>query len=194
MVEPAADSMRVPAVRSRDEVAENERSEIVGRPLFWSSRRPADVDAADEQPGPREETAGKLRDVKQVGVFGSGSEAGIIALVKGKKRRILLGETLDGWELESIRATESEFVKGGRRETLTLRRGKVSASPGRDAEQAAASAPAGTQAPVAGPQGPTRAPQKAPSAGSGGASAATADEDDDGLSLGQRSWRRPPSE
>ena len=98
-VEPAADSMRVPGVRTSETVAASERRELVGRPLFWAGRRPVEVVDIPEDTPAEDATASELRDVKQVGVFGSGEEAGIIALVKGKKRRILLGETLDGVDL-----------------------------------------------------------------------------------------------
>ena len=122
-VQPAADSLQVPAVIGPAVVAADERNEIITRPLFWSGRQPVDAVATVEDP---KAAAGKLKDVKLVGVFGSGERAGIIALVKDKKRRILVGESLDGWTLESIESGEIQLVNGDRRETLILQQGKIS--------------------------------------------------------------------
>ena len=123
-VAPAADSLQVPAVLSPAVVAAAERNEIVSRPLFWSSRRPVDQVAVlanpDGQPG-------ELQGVQLVGLFGSGEQAGIIALVKGEKRRILLGDTVEGWTLKSITPYELVVSDGERTETLALLAGNVSA-------------------------------------------------------------------
>lgn len=122
-VRPAADSLQVPAVLGPAVVAADERNEIVTRPLFWSGRQPADAVPILDDP---KATSGKLKDVKLVGVFGSGERAGIIALVKDKKRRILVGERLDGWTLESVDSGEIQLANGDRRETLVLKQGKIS--------------------------------------------------------------------
>jgi hypothetical protein len=106
------------------------REEIRNRPLFWPGRRPLPDGVANSG----EPDAGKgakqseLDEIKLVGVFGGGDSAGIIALVKGNKRRILLGENLDGWTLKSVEASECVLTRGARRETLTLQRSAVAAS------------------------------------------------------------------
>jgi hypothetical protein len=125
-VEPAADSLQVPLVLAPALVASGERNEIVSRPLFWGGRRPL---AAVTIPPEAEGKPGELKGVKLVGVFGSGDQAGIIALVKGKKRRILLGEAVEGWILKSIQPAEIVVANGARTETLVLQHGKVKGAP-----------------------------------------------------------------
>ena len=125
-VTPAPDSLRVPAVSGPAVVAASERNEIITRPLFWSSRRPVEEVVTLAEP---EAQAGELKAVKLVGLFGSGDQAGIIALVKGQKRRILLGDVVEGWTLKSIRPSELVVANGDRTETLALERGQVNAAP-----------------------------------------------------------------
>ena len=124
-VTPAPDSLRVPPVLSLASVAASERNEIISRPLFWSSRRPVEEVATLAEP---EAKAGELKGVKLVGLFGSGERAGIIALVKGQKRRILLGDAIEGWTLKSVTPFELVVANGERTETLVLERGKVKAA------------------------------------------------------------------
>jgi hypothetical protein len=66
-----------------------------------------------------------LEGVKLQGVFGSGDTAGIIALVKDKKQRILLGEQLRGWTLDSVSPDRVVLISDGRRQELFLRTAKV---------------------------------------------------------------------
>lgn len=125
-VTPAPDSLRVPAVLSPVSVAASERNEIIRRPLFWSGRRPVEEVATLSEPQAK---AGELKGVKVVGLFGSGDRAGIIALVKGQKRRILLGDEVEGWTLKSVAPFELVVANGGRTETLSLERGSVKSAP-----------------------------------------------------------------
>ncbi len=125
-VTPAPDSLRVPAVLSPVSVAASERNEIISRPLFWSGRRPVEEVATLAEPQAK---AGELKGVKVVGLFGSGERAGIIALVKGQKRRILLGDVVEGWTLKSVAPFELVVASGGRTETLSLERGSVKSAP-----------------------------------------------------------------
>jgi hypothetical protein len=164
-VQPAPDSLQVPAVLGPAVVAANERNEIITRPLFWAGRQPADAVETQEEPKGK---AGELKGVKLVGVFGSGERAGIIALVKGKKQRILVGERLEGWTLESIEAGEIVLANGQRSESLTLQRGSVLKA-----------APATKKAPAAATGRPVR--QYTPPASTAEAPAAAS-----GLSLGPR--------
>ena len=125
-VTPAPDSLRVPAVLSPVSVAASERNEIISRPLFWSGRRPVEEVATLSEPQAK---AGELKGVTVVGLFGSGERAGIIALVKGQKRRILLGDVVEGWTLKSVAPFELVVANGGRTETLSLERGSVKSAP-----------------------------------------------------------------
>jgi hypothetical protein len=125
-VTPAPDSLQVPAVLGPAVVAASERNEIITRPLFWSSRRPFEAVATLAEPDTQ---AGELKGIELVGLFGSGDQAGIIALVKGEKRRILLGDVVEGWTLKSISPSELVVTNGDRTETLALQRGQVKAAP-----------------------------------------------------------------
>lgn len=131
-IEPAADSLRVPAVIAPGEVAAAERQEITARPLFWVGRRPLD-NPGDGPPPEAPAVAGKqLKDVRLVGLFGGGDKAGVIVLVKDKKQRILRGEELEGWTLEAVEAGEAVFTRGGGRELLALKHVAVGAGGGGD--------------------------------------------------------------
>ena len=96
--------------------------EITGRPLFWESRRPlAAVPAAEEVAEEKPEDAGELDEVQLVGIFGAGKSAGIITLVEGKKRRILVGETLEGWTLDRVESDRAVLKNKGRSRELVLK-------------------------------------------------------------------------
>ncbi len=129
-VAPAADSLQVPAVVGPALVAAVGRNEIISRPLFWSGRRPVDRVATLADPGSR---PGELEGVKLLGLFGSGKQAGVIALVQDQKRRILLGDTVEGWTIESITPHTMVVSNGERSETLALQQGTVTARPPRAA-------------------------------------------------------------
>lgn len=107
------------------------REEIRNRPLFWPGRRPL-PEGLQDSGAPNAGEGSKpteLDEVKIVGIFGAGDSAGIIALVKDKKRRILLGERLDGWTLEAVEPGEGVFASGARRASLTLERVGITARP-----------------------------------------------------------------
>jgi hypothetical protein len=138
-VQPAADSLQVPAVFGPVVVAASERNAIIARPVFWSGRQPVSaVRTRTRGPG----KPGELKGIKLVGVFGSGEHAGIIALVKDKKRRILVGESLEGWTLKSVDSGEIRLTNGKRKERLTLQRREISkAAPAKKASAARARGP-----------------------------------------------------
>lgn len=125
-VMPAEDALRAAAVDSLATVTAEQSDEIRRRPLFWQDRRPlendASVAAVSEEAA---EEAGEIKGVKLVGVFGSGDSAGVIALVKGKKQRILQGDAVQGWTLESVAPDRAVLVTGDKREELFLKQGKV---------------------------------------------------------------------
>jgi hypothetical protein len=122
------------------------REEIVNRPLFWPGRQPlsAQPDGSGESAAAEGAKQSELDEVKLVGVFGGGDSAGIIALVKGKKRRILLGGDLNGWTLESVEPGAVVFANGERHGGLTLEHVGIPArtvSDDKAREQAAKSVP-----------------------------------------------------
>lgn len=140
-IEPAADSLRVPAVSAPAEVAAAERNEIISRPLFWVGRRPVEAVAAIAEPETARGSGKELKEVKLVGLFGGGDTVGAIVLVKGKKQRILRGETLEGWTLDAIGLSEAEFTRGARRESLNLQRALAGSDPGGEAAGRKAGSP-----------------------------------------------------
>jgi hypothetical protein len=124
---PAEDALRAAAADKLATITPAQSDEIRRRPLFWQNRRPlekvASVAVSNEAP----EEAGEIKGVKLVGVFGSGDSAGVIALVKGKKQRILQGDAVEGWTLESVEPDRAVLMTGDRRAELLLKQGKVAA-------------------------------------------------------------------
>ena len=130
---PARDSLAVTQLADAPELATPQREEIRNRPLFWASRRPLESDVA-QTPGSGGEAEasselvvkpGKIDGTRLTGVFGAGESAGIIVLSKGKKRRLAVGEEIEGWTLESVNPTEAVFSSAGREARLVLVRGKL---------------------------------------------------------------------
>ena len=118
-VAPAADVLQVKRVDSPATVATSQSDEIRSRPLFWQTRRPIQSIAVAPDAGSKR--AGPLKEVKLLGVFGSGDTAGIIVLVKDKKQRILQGESVQGWTLDEVEPNRVVLVDGGRSEELVLK-------------------------------------------------------------------------
>ncbi|RLA58718.1 MAG: hypothetical protein DRR04_10300 [Gammaproteobacteria bacterium] len=119
-VAPAEDALTVKQIHPLARVSTVQSEQIRARPLFWESRRPVEgvVETAKTRT-PHAKDA-KLKNVTLLGVFSGDETAGIIVKVKGKKRRILLGEEIDGWTLESVEPNEIVFSAGGRTKKLQL--------------------------------------------------------------------------
>jgi hypothetical protein len=120
-IAPASDVMAVSDPMAVELVSAELSEELRARPLFWSSRRmQVSEPGTSSQVKKAAASKSKLGKIKLVGIFGGGDSAGIIALVNGKKRRILLGESVEGWSLDSVARNEVVFADGARRETLIL--------------------------------------------------------------------------
>ena len=118
---PATDSLEVMSSIPLGKVSARQRSEIRSRPLFWTGRRPAEAVAnAAELQQLKELKEHTFNGIRLLGVFGAGESVGIIAQVKGKSRRVLVGEKVDGWTLEAVEGNDAVFVAGSRREKATL--------------------------------------------------------------------------
>ena len=127
-VAPAADALQVLSMTSQPGVTAEERNEMLARPLFWVSRRPLDeVAMIDTGVAETKAAAKELKEIKLLGVFGSEQSTGIIALVKGKKTRLMQGESHKGWTLESVKANEVTFSDGISVETLVLKKAVITA-------------------------------------------------------------------
>ena len=118
---PAPGSLVVGDAVNNGVVTAEMRSEIIGRPVFFPSRRPLSA-APPSAPVVKEAGAKKseLDKLKLQGVFGGGEAAGVILLVEGKKQRLLIGDEVKGWKLKSVDLNEAEFSSGGKLETLVL--------------------------------------------------------------------------
>lgn len=124
---PAADSLRVAELQLFDPLSDDQSAAIVTRPLFWESRRPLDtVVAASPAQNDKPKTVGELKGVKLVGVFGGGDSGGAIVLLKGQKQRVLVGQDVEGWRLDSVAADRAVFVNGAARDEKML----ATATPG----------------------------------------------------------------
>jgi hypothetical protein len=124
VVAPAADALRLDASITLNRVNSEQSEEIRARPLFWASRRPQRP-AGTPPSRAKQEALAQLDGVKLQGVFGSDETAGIIALVKGKKQRILLGETIEGWTLKKVKHDRVILADGKRRSELMLTAGVI---------------------------------------------------------------------
>ena len=110
----------------------------VERPLFTAQRRPPPPDALDE-------AAPALGELALPSRAPSGYEVSAIVITEGDEiaylrgpaggvlKRLRIGEALDGWVLEEVRADGVVLLNGGRREELALRTFKAAPVPQRRA-------------------------------------------------------------
>jgi type II secretory pathway component PulC len=129
---PSADSMQVSQLQGAAATVASAGDTIRARPLFWQSRRPiAVVKAAPSAARPKAQTqSGNIDNVKLLGVFGAGDSAGIIALVKGKKQRVMVGDSVEGWKLEKVELDRAVFRKAGIGREVKLNRKTVALASG----------------------------------------------------------------
>ena len=133
---PRGGSLRVEPLQEQSQIDPEMRSEIASRPLFWATRRPledeAEVAAKSAEDAKKqqaeEKKAGKIDGAKLAGVFGGEDAAGIIALSKGKKHRLVIGQEINGWKLESVEPTAATFSSNGRTSQLQLKQVEIQAS------------------------------------------------------------------
>lgn len=120
-VAPAEDALTVKQVHPLARVSTVQSEQIRARPLFWESRRPVEPVIETAKVRPPHAKKSKLKDVTLLGVFSGEGAAGIIVRVKDKRRRILLGEEINGWTLESVEPNEIVFSAGGKTKKLQLK-------------------------------------------------------------------------
>jgi hypothetical protein len=121
---PSPDSLQVGTLQGAGLVTAQQSNELRARPVFWPTRRPVseELTATVVSKKPQSAIKNELDGVKVLGVIGSGESAVVIVLVKGKKKRILLGDKVVGWTLESAQNSEAVFADSGRSQTLKLKR------------------------------------------------------------------------
>ena len=124
---PAADSLVANELLSLGVVSPQQSTAVKARPVFWPSRRPVDAPVEVVVEAKPKVKKSELDKVKLLGIFGVGDSAGIIALVKGAKQRILLGDKVVGWTLESIDRDQAVFTESGQSQHLTLERRAIAA-------------------------------------------------------------------
>jgi hypothetical protein len=117
---------------------------ILERPLFAPDRRPPPPPAAAPPPDP-------FATIKIQGIF-SGANAGILANVDNKTRRVKINETIGNWTLKSINGRDITFTQGDDHRTvrLTYARLDAPASQNQKANAQAAPTPASAATPAPG--------------------------------------------
>ncbi|HEY6131700.1 MAG TPA: hypothetical protein VIV27_06750 [Halioglobus sp.] len=115
---PTADSLQVQRPLSLSTITDEQSNDIRNRPLLWPARRPLET-VGSESVGENVQEQ-EFKDIKLLGVFGSGASVGIIARVNNNIRRLHLGEDVGGWKLKSVRGSDVVFTAGSRQAKLVL--------------------------------------------------------------------------
>ena len=123
-----------------------ESTAILARPLFAPDRRPPPPPAPPVAPPPPD----PLANIQIQGIF-SGANAGILARVDGKVRRIKVNDTVGPWTLKSIDGRDVTFGQGEDSRKLRLDYARLDAlTPKTAAPAPPAGAPAGLAASASG--------------------------------------------
>lgn len=107
-VAPTADTLAAAALALPAQAPSPAAGEMLARPLFWAGRRPV-PDAVPEAAPPPAPSSSLLDEVKLLGVFASGDRSGIIFALGNERRRLLEGETFDGWRLQALQGSTALF-------------------------------------------------------------------------------------
>ncbi len=124
---PAASTLSAIRLELPANAEESRSGQFVARPLFWAGRAPPPDEV--EAPPPEQAKAPEMLDQAILsGLFTSGGASGAILSVGGQSQRLLVGQDLGGWTLESILGDEAVFTDkdgaGGQRR-LTLEHAEV---------------------------------------------------------------------
>jgi len=112
---PLAPDIKVPASGGQTGAAAADPAAfavILERPVFAPDRRPPPPPAPAPPPDP-------LANIQILGIF-SGANAGILARVDGKVRRVKINETVGPWTLKSIDGRDVTFTQGEENRQLRL--------------------------------------------------------------------------
>lgn len=100
-------------------------SEVLARPLFWLEREP--LSQPEESVTEVEHlTAAPLMSTRLVGIIFSGDVRTALLEVEGKMTSVQVGQSIQGWTVETITAKEVGFVTGSEQTSLTLVRERPS--------------------------------------------------------------------
>lgn len=120
-----ADYMQmVPVLPGREQVRTDTFLALLERPLFSSTRRPPPP-PPPPVPAPPPDL---LSNAQVLGTYsGDGVSSGAIVRIDGKGRRVRLGESINGWQLSSVKERSAVFTSGGQTRELPLVRSKMAA-------------------------------------------------------------------
>ncbi|MFK7974758.1 MAG: hypothetical protein AB8C02_01395 [Halioglobus sp.] len=113
-VVPAASTLTVnPLDRSGTAAGEYENVSMVARPLFWAGRQPH-VELQSDLPEEKDEgpVSGSLEGITLLGTYSGGGLEGVIVATKSKKQRLMLNESVSGWEFTGLSEGGAEFNNG----------------------------------------------------------------------------------
>lgn len=133
---PAEESLQVGKIKPRQVVSGEQSAQIRARPVFFESRRPQEPEEeVVAQKPPSKVKKSKAPELKLVGVFGAADAKGIIALLKGKRMRLLIGEEVSGWVLQEVSRDRAKLQNNGESLSVVLQRTNTGISPGSEPEQ-----------------------------------------------------------
>lgn len=121
-VEPAPSTLTIADQLARRAVSSEDSEELRARPLFWEGRRPVAPKPVAPVVKNTSKPASKLKDVRLLGVFGDADAAGMIVLVNDKQSRVMVGQSLSGWELQEVGPDHVVLISGRNTEKLSLHR------------------------------------------------------------------------
>lgn len=123
-VPPSDELLQVGVLEGAAEMTAGDREQLLGRPLFWQSRRPVVTEpkaaVADKPKAAAAPKVEPLKGVELIGVFGSQEALGLIARVDGKVVRISPGQTVKGWQMAGYANGEARFTQGKQVRSLAL--------------------------------------------------------------------------
>ena len=117
---PATDSLATQDLSLQEPLTDIDATRILERPLFWQGRRPLAPPAPVAASKPKPRAPAKLEGITLQGAYGAGESLGLIATVDGTLQRIVVGQSVKGWQFTSYEAGVATFASGGRRATLDL--------------------------------------------------------------------------
>ena len=96
-------------------------SEVIGRPLFWQGRKAFVYDPSFDtvEDGSGVPASDDINKMKLVGIY-SGDNSGVIVMLRGKRHRVSVNESLEGWTLSLMSTDEAVFENGGESRTIEL--------------------------------------------------------------------------